>query len=78
MKEIKLLYFGLIAELTGKEEETIRLEEGTIGDLERRLLEQYPDLASSSYRFAQNLELVTADTPLADGEVAVLPPFAGG
>lgn len=76
---LKVLYFGMIAEVTGHHQEEIH-GTYTIADLQKKLVEKYPKLDNISYKIAvnqnianrQDIELKTED------EVALLPPFSGG
>jgi molybdopterin converting factor small subunit len=52
----------------------------TVGELRRRLGEQYPPLAGLLARcaIAVGHEFADDDRPLRDGEIAVIPPVSGG
>ncbi len=78
MNTINLKYFGMIAEITGKESESMAFN-GTIGELAKELLDRHPDLKEKRIQFAVNQNMATSDHSLNAGdEVAVLPPFTGG
>ena len=76
--EVKVLFFGVIAEVTGT-----RLKQVTgaksVGDLVHRLRDEFPEIVHYDFRISLNSELTEEDVSLKDGdEIALLPPFAGG
>lgn len=79
---VRLLYFAVLRDITGKSEAEISLHEGArAGDVWQTLRSQYLQL--SDYRtppmIAVNETYATADTILRDGdELAFIPPVAGG
>jgi molybdopterin converting factor subunit 1 len=79
---VRLLYFAVLRDITGRSESTVSLREGTRAtDVWRSLREQYAQLAD--YRqppmIAVNESYATPDTVLRDGdELAFIPPVAGG
>jgi len=77
---IRVKYFGMVAERTLRSEEAIAMESNqTIEDLHHLLLQRYPDLASAEYRLSHNQKLSEGNEIMSDGdEIALLPPFAGG
>ncbi|MGK0254199.1 MAG: molybdopterin synthase sulfur carrier subunit [Mariniflexile sp.] len=75
---ITIKYFGLIAEVTQREEETIHFSEGTFYDLLELLNSKYPELKNKDFQVAQNQELVSLETKVSGNDIALLPPFAGG
>jgi molybdopterin synthase sulfur carrier subunit len=75
---ITIKYFGLIAEVTQVEEETINFSEGTIYELLELLNSKYPKLKNKDFQVAQNKEMVSFETEINGTEIAFLPPFAGG
>tara|TARA_R110002126_G_scaffold21419_8_gene77423 strand:- start:688 stop:921 length:234 start_codon:yes stop_codon:yes gene_type:complete len=75
---VEINYFGMIAEITGRSSESMKIAEGTIVDLKVILVGKYPGLKNKDFRIAQNQELVSEDTLLTGQEIALLPPFAGG
>lgn len=75
---ITVKYFGQIAEVTNKTEETLNVEGTQISDVVKLLNEKYKDLKHKDFQLAQNQELVTKETKLTGNELALLPPFAGG
>jgi molybdopterin converting factor small subunit len=78
MKHIKVKFFGVLSEVTGKQEEDIVFE-GNLDELLNLLKQKYPDIAGISFSAAINQEINGAKNELSDGdEVALLPPFTGG
>lgn len=75
---IKIKYFGLIAEVTNKTEESIDFSANTIDAILSLLYTKYPDLKNKDFQVAQNQELVSGNTKVTGEELALLPPFSGG
>lgn len=79
---VRVRLFGALVERAGVAEDSVDLPEGArAGDALRRIVGDYPGVAGLAPRLslAVNLEVVSAEHPLADGdEVALLPPVAGG
>ena len=75
---MKVLLFGIISDITGKEELILNGFKDT-GALDQQLQKDYPGLKKVTYRIAVNKEIINVNTLLNDSdEVALLPPFAGG
>ncbi len=78
MMKLKILYFGEVAECTGKEEERIAAED--LSDLRTYLQSEY-QLDLEGLQIAINHEVISQSTEIqltdAD-EIAILSPFAGG
>lgn len=79
---IRLLYFAVLRDITGKSEEVLDLPEGTrAADVWTRLRNRHDKLAGyeRAPMTAVNEDYVPADQLLRDGdEVAFIPPVAGG
>lgn len=78
--QIKLKYFGEIAELIGSTEEVIKVDEGYYSNHLCNLLEKkHSGINSINYRIAIN-QAISNDTVVLNeaDEVAFLPSFAGG
>jgi molybdopterin synthase sulfur carrier subunit len=76
--EVKVLFFGVLAEVTGTNFKHFR-DVKSIGDLKLRIQDDFPDIVHYSYRIALNNEIIDNESKLKDGdEVAFMPPFAGG
>ncbi|MBQ4821054.1 MoaD/ThiS family protein [Aquimarina sp. MMG016] len=78
--ELKILYFGMIAEITNCSEEVISVfKDCNTTQLEALLEEKYRRLKDISFKIAINQ--IIADTNIKlkqDNEIALLPPFSGG
>jgi molybdopterin synthase catalytic subunit len=79
---VSVLYFGVLCEIAGREQEHLDLpESATLGDLYSQLQQRLPALSSfrRSIAMSINSEYAPADATLHDGdEVALLPPVSGG
>ncbi|KAB1069168.1 MoaD/ThiS family protein [Tamlana haliotis] len=75
---LTIKYFGQIAEITQKDEESLTFSGNLISELLDLLHSKYSGLKLKEFQVAQNQELVTLDTELSGAEIALLPPFAGG
>ncbi len=76
--EIIIKYFGLLAELTALKEERLVYNGNTISGLIELLYVKYPKLKNVKFKIAQDEEIVSKDALLTNGQLALLPPFAGG
>jgi len=77
---IKLLYFAILREKLGRQEEMLEFS-GSVGELRKLLVEREPHLEDvlKVCLFAVNQEYVGEDFILKGGEtVAVIPPVSGG
>jgi len=76
--EVRVLFFGVLAEVTGTSCGHYR-DVKSIKELLMRIGDQYPEVVHYSFRISLNNVLTDNDNFLEDGdEVALLPPFAGG
>lgn len=76
--EISVLFFGVLAEVTGTNRRTYT-GITSYSDLRHRIEDDYPAVIHYNYRIAVNNEIVNDDPELRNGdEAALLPPFAGG
>ncbi len=79
---VRLLYFAVLRDITGKSEAEMSLHDGALaGEVWQSLREQYVQLAD--YRkppmIAVNETYATPETVLREGdELAFIPPVAGG
>ncbi len=76
--QIIIKYFGMLAEVTNCQEETLDEEVTTVLEVLNILYSKYPLLKTKDFQVAQNQVLVAKETLLIQGELALLPPFAGG
>jgi len=79
---VRVLFFGMLKEMTGKAADSIELPEGaSVRDLLAHYERQVPRLKDSfsSLALAVNQQYAGTETPLKAGdEVALLPPVSGG
>lgn len=78
---LKINYFGMIAEKTAVNKEELSLENKllTVEKLNNVLHGKYPALKTINYKIAVNQTLADASLLLNENdEIALLPPFAGG
>ncbi|KQT26135.1 hypothetical protein ASG22_05555 [Chryseobacterium sp. Leaf405] len=74
--EIKIIAFGQIAEITGKE---LMLEAGDIDSLKLHLIQKFPELSDKKLAFAVNKKLTQNNVTLNQNDVvALMPPYSGG
>jgi molybdopterin synthase sulfur carrier subunit len=76
--EVKVLFFGVLAEVTGTNIKLYREVKST-GDLKHRIQDDFPEVVHYNFRISLNNEIIDNDRELNEGdEVALIPPFAGG
>jgi molybdopterin converting factor small subunit len=74
--EIKIIAFGAIAAITGKE---IILHAHDIVSMKGALEQLFPALSERSYAVAVNMKLVGANVVFDQNDtVALMPPYSGG
>lgn len=79
--EITLKYFGIIADITQKKEESFSIddESNTLKKLQSTIEIKYPKILVINYSIALNEKFLQNDIELKNKDiVAFLPPFAGG
>jgi molybdopterin converting factor small subunit len=76
--EVKVLFFGVLAEVTGTAFKHYS-DVGLISDLKHRISDDFPEVVHYNFRIAVNNQIIEGEEILKAGdEVAYLPPFAGG
>ena len=75
---LKIKYFGLLAEVTKCNEETVEISESTISEVLQILFNKYPSLKEKDFQVVQNNEIVSREIHITNNEIALLPPFSGG
>lgn len=74
--EIKVISFGQIAEITGKE---FMVEALDLESLKLYLIQKFPELSDRKFAFAVNKKLVQENIILNQNDVvALMPPYSGG
>lgn len=75
---MKILYFGILSEITGKSHEELSFE-GTVSDLKELIGNQYPDIKKHDFQVAVDQNIASEDQSISTAvEIALLPPFTGG
>lgn len=79
---VKVLFFGLLKDVTGRSEDRLDLADGArLDGVFRHYAERFPKLGemARSIVMARNHEFAELSSPVADGdEIAFLPPVSGG
>jgi len=76
--QVKVLFFGILAEVTGTNCKHYSDVKST-RDLKLRIQDEFPEVVHYNFRISLNSVLTDNDLLLNDGdEVALMPPFAGG
>jgi molybdopterin synthase sulfur carrier subunit len=76
--QLKIKYFGLLAEITDCNEETFEFSKSSVSELLGELFIKYPLLKQKDFKIAQNHEIVSNNSIITNPEIALLPPFSGG
>ena len=76
--QLQIKYFGLIAEITDCDKETIEFSKTLVSELLEELYVKYPSLKQKDFKVAQNHEIVSNSSEITNPEIALLPPFSGG
>lgn len=75
---LNIKYFGLLAEVTQCNEETLDFSKSSVSELIETLFEKYPNLENKDFQVAQNHEITSKEALISENEIALLPPFSGG
>lgn len=76
--EVKVFFFGVLAEVTGTGFKHYR-DVKSISVLKLRIQDEFPEIVHYNFRISLNNEITDKDLLLKSGdEVAFMPPFAGG
>lgn len=74
--EIRIIAFGRIAEITGKE---LMLTASDTDTLKQQLAGKFPQLSGMKYAIAVNKKMTEGNTELNTNDtVALMPPYSGG
>ncbi|OLY94880.1 molybdopterin synthase subunit MoaD [Cnuella takakiae] len=73
-----VLFFGALAEITGKG--SVEVADCSDTDaVQHAVLQQFPQLSERKYALALNKQLLRSNAPVQEGStLAFLPPFSGG
>jgi len=75
---LNIKYFGLLAEVTACNDESIEFSNASVSELLNVLFEKYPRLKEMDFQIAQNNEIISKESLVSGNEIALLPPFSGG
>ncbi|MGC1390049.1 MAG: MoaD/ThiS family protein [Bacteroidales bacterium] len=76
--EVKVLFFGVLAEVSGTSIKHYH-DVKSISDLKIKIYDDFPEIVHYNFRISVNCEITDNDLFLTSGdEVALMPPFAGG
>jgi molybdopterin converting factor small subunit len=76
--EIKVLFFGILAEVSGTSIKHYH-DVKSVGDLRLRIYDDFPEIVHYNFRISVNSNITDVDILLNPGdEIALMPPFAGG
>ena len=77
---IHVMYYGMLAEITGVADEAWLIDEHiTVGQFRTRIGERYPGMRDKKFKVAVNKQIADDFMVMNNqAEVALLPPFAGG
>ncbi len=76
--KVNIKYFGMLAEVTGCNQEIVQLSDTSVSGLRGTLLAKYPKLKDKNFKIAQNQIIISEMIKLTGEEIALLPPFSGG
>ncbi|RZJ64265.1 MAG: MoaD/ThiS family protein [Flavobacterium sp.] len=73
---MKVLAFGQIAEITGKE---FNLDASDVENLRTGLIRSFPELSDKKFAIAVNKKVISENIKLTESdEIALMPPYSGG
>lgn len=78
---LKVKYFGMLAEAVGCQEDEIQIATSQVSvvELTAVVVQKYPKLSTMSFKVAVNQSIVDFNLIVTEtDEIAFLPPFAGG
>ena len=77
--KVNIKYFGMIAEHTNCDSETVNLEVNNTLNLRDYFENRFSNINKFNYKIALNQQITDKlDLNLSECEIALLPPFAGG
>jgi molybdopterin synthase sulfur carrier subunit len=76
--EVKVLFFGVLAEVSGTYFKHYR-DVKSINELKLRVLDDFPEIVHYNFLISLNSLITDNDLSLKSGdEIALMPPFSGG
>ncbi|MGE0561859.1 MAG: MoaD/ThiS family protein [Flavobacteriales bacterium] len=78
---LKVKYFGMLAETVGYQEDEIQIASSQISvvELTEEIIKKHPKLNTMNFKVAVNQSVVNNNLIITENdEIALLPPFAGG
>ncbi|MDP8011624.1 MAG: MoaD/ThiS family protein [Thermoplasmata archaeon] len=77
--KLKILYFGIFRDITGKINETIDFNGKDLEDLKKYLNEKYPNIVNENFIVSINYKYVDGNEKLKENdEIAIMSPVSGG
>ncbi len=77
--KLKILYFGIFRDITGKINETIDFTGKDLEDLKKYLNEKYPNIVNENFIVSINYKYVDGNEKLKENdEIAIMSPVSGG
>lgn len=75
---IEVLFFGQLTDVTACTSLIIE-NPGSISQLKKNILQQFPDLNKSKFTIALNNKMIENDEVISENsKIALMPPFSGG
>ena len=77
---IQVMYYGMLAEITGQASEAWLVNENlTVEKLRTQIWDKYPAMREKKFKIAVNKHISEDSLSIPEqAEIALLPPFAGG
>lgn len=77
---VHVMYFGMLAEITGQASEAWLINDDlTVGKFRTQICDKYPAMREKKFKIAVNKQISDDFITIpAQAEIALLPPFAGG
>ncbi len=79
MSTFTIKYFGVVAEVTEKDQEELDIaDDMSVQAVIDACLQRYPRLQTTSFKVAHNQKITDSGSIEPNDELALLPPFSGG
>ena len=76
--EIKVNYYGKLAEIAGKSSEIISIEESSVLAVKKTLEQNYISMTDLTYQIAESNAILNENDSILTKELDIFPPFSGG